>query len=441
MKKDLPRIVHRTVEQMNTLMEHIQENRLTDEEKNFLAGLVSFMGWFPTQLQNNTITIARLRTLLFGQGYGKTHKSATNATPPTMDDPTEAEQALAPLNLATISPEENRDGPLDDGVAPLKKEKKPGHGRMPHTVYERCEEVHVPLVGLSVGSVCPLECGGRLYAYAPGILIRIVGQNLAKPLRYVVEKLRCSSCLEIFSAQLPAEIGAQKYDVSFKSILALMKYYVAVPFYRQEYFQKLLGFPLSDATQCDLIEQLAGACYPVFNKLIRLVAQGELIQNDDTPLKILEVIARIKKEEVERRGMYTTGLMARYGSHQIALFINGTQHAGENLEAVLKHRAAQLSPIIQMCDGLKANIPKTMNTLLCNCLAHGLRKFEELLDYFPNECLPILQGLGKVFQYDEQTRWMTGEQRLVHHQAHSAPLMAYLKTYMVSLMDEHRVEP
>jgi transposase len=441
MKKELPRILHKTAEQINALVDEIKASPLSDEAKELALESIIFATWFPIQLQNNAITINRLRTLLFGKGYSKPTKSPGNETPATRGDHTQSEEIPAASAPENVAPEEQVNAPVDDLIEQPKKEKKPGHGRMPHTVYNGCDDVQLSLVGLTVGSACPLDCGGRLYGYPPGILIRIIGQNLAKPIRYEIEKLRCSSCLEIFSAQLPAEIGTEKYDVSFKTILALMKYDVAVPFYRQEHFQKRLSFPLSDATQWDLIEQLAGSCYPVFNELIRLAAQGELIHNDDTPLKILEVIACIKKGEIGRRGMYTTGLVARYGVHQIALFLNGTQHAGENLEAVLKHRAAELSSIIQMCDGLKANIPKTMQTILCNCLAHGFRKFEEVRDYFPDECLPILQGLGKVFEYDEQTQRMTGEQRLAHHQTHSAPVMASLKTHMASLMDEHRVEP
>ena len=441
MKKELPRILDQTAEQINVLVDEIKTAPISDEAKELAEQSITFTTWFPIQLQNNTITIARLRTLLFGKGYGKLNKAAANDTPSMTDDHTQAEHAPAASVPANVMPEETINTQVNDLKEQPKKEKKPGHGRMPHTVYNGCDEIKVPLIGLAVGSVCPLDCGGRLYAYPPGILIRIIGQTLAKPIRYEIEKLRCSSCLEIFSATLPAEVGPEKYDVSFKSILALMKYYVAVPFYRQEHFQNMLSFPLSDATQWDLIEQLSGSCYPVFNELIRLAAQGKLIHNDDTPLKILEVITRIKQGEAQRRGMYTTGLVARYQSHQIALFLNGTQHAGENLEAVLKHRAAELSPMIQMCDGLKANIPKTMQTILCNCLAHGFRKFEELFDYFPDECLPILQGLGNVFKYDEQTRSMTGEQRIAYHQAHSAPVMTSLKIHMDSLMDESRVEP
>jgi hypothetical protein len=42
----------------------------------------------------------------------------------------------------------------------------------------------------------------------------------------------------------------------------------------------------------------------------------------------------------------------------------------------LKKRAAQLGPVIQMCDALSRNVPKLstgVEILLANCLAHGRR--------------------------------------------------------------------
>ena len=74
--------------------------------------------------------------------------------------------------------------------------------------------------------------------------------------------------------------------------------------------------------------------------------------------------------------MYTTGIIALYEGHQIALFINGRQHSGENVGDILEFRDPGKDPIIQMCDALSANVPKDFETILCNCLSHGFRKFK-----------------------------------------------------------------
>lgn len=437
MKKELPKVVHQTAEEINALLQQIRmaTPSWSAEQRVLAEECVTFTVWLPMELQGNRITMHRLRTLIFGKSYTQNNQSNTSgplSTPAASNDEADNAETVS-VNTEAVEPAT---------AQTPKQKKKPGHGRMPHTVYKNCKEVEVALNELVAGMLCPNQCGGRLQNYKPGAVIRITGQNIAQATRYVIEKLRCSTCLDIFSATLPPEAGDEKYDASFKAMMALMKYYVAVPFYRQEYFQGLLGFPLSDSTQWDLIENLAGYCYPIFNALKHCAAQGTVIHNDDSHVKILEVIAKIKTGLHEgRTGMYTTGILAHYQSHQIALFINGTQHAGENLEALLKKRSVDQTPIIQMCDGLKANIPKGLETILCNCLSHGFRKFKELEDYFERECVVILQALGHVFKVDEQTRTMDVQTRLLHHQTHSRPVLEELRLYMEALINTHQVEP
>lgn len=127
--------------------------------------------------------------------------------------------------------------------------KKPGHGRMPHITYIKCIKAELPLE-LKIGAPCPYSCGGKLRAYDAGHIIRIKGNPIANIYHYMVKKLCCNLCLVIISAPIPEYIGKEKYYAYFKAQLVLLKYYVGVPFYRQENFQRLLTlhFPLSDAT-------------------------------------------------------------------------------------------------------------------------------------------------------------------------------------------------
>ena len=68
------------------------------------------------------------------------------------------------------------------------------------------------------------------------------------------------------------------------------------------------------------------------------------------------------------------------------------RHAGKNLSHVLQHRAEQLEAPVQMCDGLARNLPKGLDTILANCLAHGRRNFVELYDRFPEECRHVIEA-------------------------------------------------
>lgn len=444
---NLPDVVEKDESEIKQIITLINASALPDDAKKFVIKCIELSLWLPVFLKNKAISIHRLRILIFGKGYNK-------KDPKTLPDIMEPEaiiegDATQPIPVSNNPSNQEVNDSLPDSTASTSQEntkevnkpKKPGHGRMPHTVYEDCEDIRL-LLSLTVGDYCPSDCGGRLGPYNTGVIVRVKGQNFAQVYRYHIDKLRCNLCSIIIKADLPPEVGTKKYDEAFIAMLAIMKYYVAIPFYRQENFQRMLNFPLSDATQWHLIEQLAGYCYAVFNALKRLAGNARLMHNDDTSLKILEVIKQIKEGTAgERTGMYTTGILADYEGHQIALFMNGRKHSGENVGDILKYRAPEKDPIIQMSDALSANIPKGMKTILCNCLGHGFRKFDELLDYFGEDCLVIVKKLSQVFEYDAQTRGMSHEERLVYHQKWSKPVMDELKLYMASLLDKKCTEP
>jgi hypothetical protein len=145
----------------------------------------------------------------------------------------------------------------------------------------------------------------------------------------------------------------------------------------------------------------------------------------------------------ERKGTFTTAIVARAKGRDIALFFTGTNHAGENLEKVLRERAAELPPPIQMCDALSRNVPATFKTILSNCIAHGRRSFVDVFDAFPKECTFVLEELAKVYKNDAETKkaGMSAAARLQYHQEHSQSVMAGLHEWMVAQTEERKVEP
>ena len=127
----------------------------------------------------------------------------------------------------------------------------------------------------------------------------------------------------------------------------------------------------------------------------------------------------------------------------VSLFFTGWKHAGENLSAVLRHRAAGLEPPIQMCDASSRNVPVEFRTLLANCLVHGRREFVDAREYFASECRHVLEQLAEVYRVDAEAkeRCLSPPERLAHHQAHSGPVMAGLQTWMAEELAQKRTEP
>ena len=192
-----------------------------------------------------------------------------------------------------------------------------------------------------------------------------------------------------------------------------------------------------------VVEDAAHRIYPAFEELKRQGAQSDVIYNDDTTGRVLELMKN--KEDSERKGVFTTGIVCtgKNDEQKIALFFTGRNHAGENLTEVLKQRNSGLGAPIQMCDALSRNQSKEFETILSNCLVHGRRNFVDVYDNFPEECRYVTERLGKVYKNDEtaKERSLSPEERLRFHQAESGPVMEQLHKWMEEQLADKKTEP
>ena len=298
--KDKPEIKKLTEKELNALYGRI-EDRLTKEDAKLVKSTIKFSLWIQSKIQEAGIQISKLRKLIFGSNNEKSDKNDDDA-------------------------DKGTDGELDDTKAKKKSVKGKNNGRNGHKAYKNARQESIKHEVYKAGDDCPLECGGKLYNIEPGIVMRIYGQSEADVVRYEVEKLRCSSCLKVFSADTE-HIGEEKYDEEFKAILATRKYFAGMPLYRQEQYFQMQGVPLSDSTQWDLIEKVGDAAYPIFQCLEKQAADGKLVYQDDTNYKILNLV---KQKENDRSGVYTTNLTVETADHTIVLYYTQNKHAGVN---------------------------------------------------------------------------------------------------------------
>jgi transposase len=320
----------------------------------------------------------------------------------------------------------------------------PGHGRNGAEAYRSAEKVKVAHQKLVHGDRCPDCARGNVYTQKePRALVRIVGQAPLSATVYELERLRCNACGQVFTAEEPEGVGPEKYDATAAAMIAQLKYGSGVPFYRLERMQELLGIPMAAATQWELVEETAAVIQPAHEELIRQAAQGEVLHNDDTSMRVL----RMEREPGDdRTGVFTSGIVSTAAGRKIALYFTGRQHAGENLADVLKRRAAELATPIQMCDALARNTPKLSGgteILLAHCLAHGRRQFVEVAQNFPGECRHVLESLGEVYANNANAREqrLSAQDRLAFHQQHSGPVMGRLHGWLEAQLAEKKVEP
>jgi hypothetical protein len=202
---------------------------------------------------------------------------------------------------------------------------------------------------------------------------------------------------------------------------------------------------LPASTQWELIEAASETPQLIYEALIGVAAQGHLLHNDDTHMRIQSVRQEIAAagSEQERTGIFTTSIISKTGQRQIALFFTGQKHAGENLNQLLQRRAAGLDQPMQMCDALSRNQPKEFHTLLCHCLLHGRRQFVDVVENFPEECRKVIESLREVYRFDALTKEQkfSDLDRLAFHQAHSQPVMDDLQKWMQEQIEHKKVEP
>jgi hypothetical protein len=100
-----------------------------------------------------------------------------------------------------------------------------------------------------------------------------------------------------------------------------------------------------------------------------------------------------------------------------------------------------------MCDGLSRNhpkgVPEDLKTILANCNSHSRRRFVDVANNFPDECLHVLEKLAEVYNNDDIARQlkMTPEHRLLFHQLQSGPVMGRLRRWMKQQLKDKKVEP
>jgi transposase len=421
--KSAPERVEVSREELEAVLTRVRET-LGEPDYEKLKAAIETLPYLTDLVQDREISLQRLRQILFGASTEKTRQVAP-AQPATAAEPKEAAE-------------------------PAAEKARAGHGRHAAGAFRGARKIEIAHSTLKPGDACP-ECQkGKVYLQKePHVLVRVVGQAPLEATVYRLQKLRCNLCGEVFTAEAPPGVGTEKYDATASSMLALLKYGSGLPFYRLENLQESLEIPLPASTQWEVVAAAAAVIQPAIEELIRQAAQGEVLHNDDTSMCVLSLERerdREARDPPERKGVFTSGIVATQGGRRVALFFTGHRHAGENLASVLAQRARELGPPMQMCDALARNLPKMpekLEVIVGHCLAHARRRFVEVVSNFPAECRYVLETLGEVYGYDAQAREqeISAEARLRFHQEHSGAVMVGLQAWLRAQFAEMKVEP
>lgn len=439
-------VVELDVAELHELLQRAKTDPLRDEDYQKLKNVVDTLALLTQLLEDRNVTIQKLRQMLCRASSEKT-RTVLGANGELCGS-VASEPAATAQDASQVGDPGYGEGPNSENKgAPDSKAK--GHGRNGACQYTGGTKIRIGHESLRAGDGCPKCLKGKVYASVPpGYLVRLVGQAPVGATVWELEKLRCNLCGEVFTAQQPEGVGSEKYDATSAAMIAILKYGSGFPFYRLQGLQQSLGIPLPASTQWAIVAEEATTIQPAFGELVRQAAQGEVVYNDDTTARILALMkeraaAAAAGNEWERTGVFTSGIVSTRDGRHIALFFTGRKHAGENLADVLRKRAAELGPPIQMCDALSRNLPQELQVILANCNAHARRHFVQVAPSFPGECRYVLETLRDVYHNDEVARAqaLTPDQRLAFHQAHSGPLMDQLHQWLQDQIEQRKVEP
>ena len=444
---------------------------LLPEDFDLIKGVIDTLARVTKLLRQRGSTIARLRRLFGLSGSEKTRdvvgpSETTGATTPAVEnapgvgpaaestpsgDASNGDVLPPPADVGTLGAQATPDTTPTPPEKP--KPKRKGHGRVAAADYLAAEHIHVPHESLQHGDPCPrCERGKVNELKQPAPILRIVGQPPLGATCWDCARLRCGACGHLYTARAPEEAQGEKYDETAVSMIAIVHYGAGMPFHRLDRLQRNLDTPLPASTQWDLVDEGCDLVEPACDELLRAAAQGKVLHNDDSYMRILELMGKRRAKllasgmlpDPERTGLFTTAVVSIVPAiGTIALFFTGRKHAGENLALVLNKRAKDLPPPIQMGDALTRNLPLGHEIVASNCIAHGRRKIVDEIDNYPVECRFIIERLALVYKLDNEckARSASDEERLLAHQTTSAPLMEEVRAYMAAKLAEKRIEP
>tara|TARA_X000001036_G_C20675698_1_gene804058 strand:- start:844 stop:2580 length:1737 start_codon:yes stop_codon:yes gene_type:complete len=444
--------------------EHLGQSNISDKYKEIITGLAEISSWLESNLERKELTIANLRKTFGSLSEKKDDLDKRNKKKKKASDKGEkggdgnvknkntgesSESIALDNNTAQAANDSNSPDKHGDTNKQLPKQGR-NKGRNSASNYTGAQEVYMLIEHLKAGDSCLDEnCHGKVYPFKSKNIPKISSHGLISAIKYILQQLRCNLCNTIYTAKLPDGVQEPKYDAKFKANLCVYKYYLGLPFYRIERHQKLMGVPLPDATQWDKVEDVDKVSINVYKELEYTAAQAEKWSIDDTTGKVLSLIEENKKNNPDRVGMYTTGIIAEANQHKVALFYTGRNYAKENSEPLLAKREESSGDLVQMSDALASrNVPDLpegleIKLIICFCLVHGRRKFVELFDFYPKVCYRVIAELAKVYKNDQFCRQegYNAQQRLEYHKKHSELVMRRLHFYLQATLDKKRYEP
>jgi transposase len=278
--------------------------------------------------------------------------------------------------------------------------------------------------------ICP-QCGSNKceiahekserYEYVPA---KIVRHEIIRP------KLACP-CGKggVSIAPLPATVVAQgQPGASLVAHVVLTKFADHVPLHRQQQQFARLGVHFPKSTLGDWVEQAALWLQPIVREMKRQLLESDYVQVDETPVRV---------QDPDVSGKCATGWLWVLATPQADVIFEFHRGRGKEFAEQL---LGDFKGYLQRDGyGVYGSLAKDKLSLVpVGCWAHARRKFVDALDDQPEQAMPIVNELRRLYMVERHARdeGLTAEQRHQVRQRLSLPILRCLQPLLQSAQDK-----
>jgi len=281
--------------------------------------------------------------------------------------------------------------------------------------------------------VCP-KCGGHdfsklgdgktteLYELIPAIVERQL---------HIQEKLRCRCGETILMAEGPAKVfDKTRFGPNFMAQVAVSKCADALPLYRQAKAYRRVGVQVDDSTLGDLFHRTAEMVDPLYERLLEIIAQQEIVLADETTQRVQEkgktrtawLWSFIGRDEVDR---------------ELIAYVFSTSRSGETPVKVLGETKGKL--VADAYSGYnKITTPGRRER--AGCLAHLRRHFFEAQSAAPDAAKKAMDYILDLYRIERgalEADILGTPEHLAMRQTQSKAILDEFKAWLLTEQGRH----
>lgn len=281
--------------------------------------------------------------------------------------------------------------------------------------------------------VCP-KCGGHdfsklgegkmteLYELIPALVERQL---------HIQEKLRCRCGETILTAEGPDKVfDKTRFGPTFMAQVAVSKCADALPLYRQAKAYRRVGVQVDDSTLGDLFHRTAEIVDPLYERLLRLVAEKEIVLADETT-------QRVQAKGKTRTAWLWSFIGRDEVDRELIAYVFSTNRSGETPVEVLGETKGKL--VADAYSGYnKVTTPGKRER--AGCLAHLRRRFFEAQSGAPEAAKKAMEFILDLYRVERaalEADILGTPEHLEMRQTRSSAILDEFKAWLLAEQGRH----